>query len=77
MGISDNTSMKPSLRTVEPKVYADFFTNAAVAWFTAGIIVPSLSTPKSVPETGPSILIGLIGTALSLMTAVNFARKTV
>lgn len=75
--LSYHIVMKASQRVAEQKVYADFFTNAAVAWFTAGIIVPSVSTPKSAQETGPSVFIGLIGTVLSLVTAVSFLKKTV
>lgn len=30
-------------RRAERKVYAEFLTNVAVAWFTAGIIVPGIA----------------------------------
>lgn len=54
----------------EQKVYSEFLTNLAVAWFSAGVIGPFLARPKNVREIVSLSLAGVLGALLSLRFAV-------
>ena len=60
--------------TGESKVYSEFFTNLAVAWFTGGIITPLLIKPKGFSETMISFL-GIISAFSCLKLATFFAME--
>lgn len=58
----------------ENKVYAEFFTNTAVAWFTAGIITPIFT--RTFDETTIILeLIAMLATMLFLYFAIYFAKR--
>jgi len=54
----------------ERKVYSEFLTNLAVAWFSAGVISPFFTRPKNVIEIVLFTLFGILGAFLSLRLAV-------
>lgn len=54
----------------EAKIYSEFFTNLAVAWFTAGVIAPFFAKPFGILETAFFSLIGVLGALISLRFAV-------
>ena len=58
----------------EDKVYSDFLTNIAVAWFSAGIIAPLVTPLSGTPKFSGSF-IGIIGCIISLRLAVMFRRS--
>ena len=49
----------------EPKVYSEFFTNLAVAWFSAGVISPFFTKPKSAVEIVLFAVFGILGAFFS------------
>ena len=53
----------------EPKVYSEFFTNLAVAWFSAGVISPFFTKPKSAVEIVLFAVFGILGAFFSLRLA--------
>ena len=55
-------------------MYVDFFTNLAVAWFTAGIILPGLSLKFEIIQV-QGVLIALVATFMCLRIANQIARK--
>jgi hypothetical protein len=65
--------MKPS---GESKVYIDFLTNLAVAWFSAGVIVP-LFTPAFGAYKAYTSIVAIVGCLVSLKLAVVFSKKKI
>lgn len=59
--------------TSEGKIYSEFLTNLAVAWFAAGVIGP-LFTFGSGPAKFISSLVGLTSCFVSLRLAVAFTQ---
>mgnify|MGYP001572506245 FL=1 len=60
--------------TGERKVYSEFFTNLAVAWFSAGVISPFFTKPKSVVEILLFASFGILGALASLRSAVLISK---
>lgn len=58
----------------ERKVYSEFFTNLAVAWFSAGVISPFFTRPKSIEEIVLLTVSGVLGASVSLKSAVLFSK---
>lgn len=58
----------------ENKVYSAFFTNTAVAWFTAGVVTPIFTglTSDKVLSLGT---IAVIATLFFLNLATDFAKR--
>ncbi|OGM30244.1 hypothetical protein A2630_03415 [Candidatus Woesebacteria bacterium RIFCSPHIGHO2_01_FULL_44_10] len=61
--------------TGETKIYSEFFTNLAVAWFSAGAIGPFFTGPVQVSRMSAFILSGILGAYISLRFAVSVTRK--
>ncbi|MBM4401806.1 MAG: hypothetical protein FJ044_01005 [Candidatus Cloacimonetes bacterium] len=59
----------------EQKVFLEFFTNIAVAWFSAGVIAPFFRQPKIVSEVLSLGLSGAILALASLKAALFFAKE--
>jgi len=57
----------------ERKVYSEFLTNLAVAWFSAGVIAP-LFTPLNDLLKFSNSLLSMVACLLSLRLAVLFSR---
>jgi len=58
----------------EKKVYSEFLTNLAVAWFSGGVITPVIVRPKTIQELLVFSLLGILGTIFSLRAASLIAR---
>lgn len=61
----------------EQKVFLEFFTNIAVAWFSAGVIVSFFSIGKMLDER---LFFGAFGAMLSiasLRVALSIAKKEI
>jgi hypothetical protein len=61
--------------TGEQKVYSEFLTNLAVAWFSAGVIAPFFTRPRDVTEVALLAASGILGAFLSLRFAVLISRR--
>lgn len=61
--------------TSEGKIYSEFFTNLAVAWFSGGIITPLITKPKSPIDLLLIPVLGVLGTFFSLRAASLFAKE--
>jgi len=57
----------------EQKVYSEFLTNLAVAWFSAGVIAP-LFTPLTNLLKFSNSLLSIVACLLSLRLAVFFSK---
>ena len=55
-------------------MYVDFLTNLAVAWFTAGIIMPGLTLKFEIVQL-QGILVALIATFMCLRIANQIAKR--
>ncbi len=58
----------------EPKVYSEFFTNVAVAWFSAGVITPLFIKPTDLFGFLPSA-IAIVASWAFLNIASAFAKE--
>jgi len=54
------------LNTVQHKSLAEFGTTVAAAWFSAGIIAPFFTKPKSIIDGALFLIIGMSMTFVSL-----------
>lgn len=61
-------------KTLSYKVYTEFFTNLAVAWFTAGIIVPGITQKFDVTQL-QGVGIATTATLLCLKLATRVSKK--
>ena len=59
----------------ENKVYSEFFTNLAVAWFAGGIITPLFVRVDNLWQTSVFAVWGISGTYISLKLAILSLRK--
>lgn len=59
--------------TGERKVYSEFLTNLAVAWFSAGVIAPLLTPVVGILRFSGS-LIAVVSCLLSLRLAILFTK---
>lgn len=64
------------MRQQQRKTLIDFFTNLAVAWFTAGVIVPYFSISPAFEKIFFSI-IGISGTIAFLYIALQISDSTI
>lgn len=71
---SDIVILMARLTVGERRVYSEFFTNIAVAWFTIGIITPLFVKPKTIEEVITFAVWGISGALVSLRLAV-FSSK--
>jgi hypothetical protein len=58
----------------ERKVYSEFFTNLAVAWFTGGVISPFFTTSRNIFQLVVLVTWGILGAWAFLKFAVFSAR---
>ena len=58
----------------EQKVYSEFLTNLAVAWFSAGIIAPLFTPAVGIFKLSAS-LIAIVACIISLRLATLFAKE--
>lgn len=61
-------------RALSYKVYSEFFTNLAVAWFTAGIIVPGITLRFDVTQL-QGVGIATTATLLCLKLATRVSKR--
>lgn len=59
----------------ERKVYSEFFTNLAVAWFAGGVITVLAARPIIFQNVLILVSMGLIGTVLSLFLATLVIKE--
>jgi len=56
------------------KVYSEFLTNLAVAWFAAGIISSLYAGSENPTKTLVSVVSGVLGTWASLKLAIPWSK---
>ena len=61
----------------EQKVFLEFFTNLAVAWFSAGVIAPFFMQSKILSEVLSFGLSGAVIALASLKAALFFAKEAI
>lgn len=66
--------LKMSELTGERKVYSEFLTNLAVAWFSAGIIAPLFNPAPGLSKFSAS-LVAVVTSLISLKLAVLFIKE--
>lgn len=57
------------------EIYVNFFTNVAVAWFSAGVIATFFVSQLQFPELVYFSLVGIIGAYFSLQIAIRLIEK--
>lgn len=57
----------------EKKVYTEFLTNLAVAWFSAGVIAPLFTPLRGVAQFSASVM-AMIGCLICLRLAIWFEK---
>jgi len=62
------------LNSAQRKSLADFGTTVAAAWFSAGIIAPFFSKPKSILDAFTFIIIGTIMSSITLRLSLSLLK---
>lgn len=60
---------------VQRKSLSEFFNTIAAAWFTAGIISPFFTKPKTLPELLLFVILGIFMTWLSLKLSLKLINR--
>lgn len=62
-----------TISVIEAKIYSEFYTNLAVAWFAGGVITPTFTKTFTLEDRVLFIISGILGAFISLKFAIYIA----